>query len=79
MNGMTIFQVNVSNWLVQHIKQSATIEGREIDALNFKTPLYMPQEEYDSGVAGGYVVDHIPTEKFKEEFSYHVTMIGIIK
>jgi hypothetical protein len=77
---MSPFQVTVSDWLVERIKNSAAMEGREIKFLNFKTPLYIPQDEYDDGVACGYIKDDgTPTDKFKEEYSHAVTKFGIIK
>ena len=75
---MSPFQSVVSDWLVARIKRSAKVEGREIEFLNFKTPLYMGQHEYDDGVALGYVgEDGEPTSKFKEEYSSAVTKFGI--
>lgn len=76
---MTPFEVLVSNWLVDKIKAAANNRGREIEHLNFKTPLYVAEAEYEDGVVNGYIgVDGIPTDKFKDQFSYHVTIIGKI-
>lgn len=79
---MSSFQKVVSSWLVARIKLAATLEGREIEALNYKTPLYIPQEEYDSGVADGYISSTCPgtpTPKFVSEYSAAITHFGIIK
>lgn len=73
------FQAVVSSWLVGRIKAAAENEGREIEHLNFKTPLYVAEPEYRDGITSGYVLeDGTPTQKFKEEFSYAVTRIGPI-